>query len=476
MPMTTDDAIAIYHTGQELVVALLLKFSAENDALKLRIQQLENQAAKDSHNSNKPPATDGFKKNKTKTLRTASSRRVGGQQGHNGQTLQQVEHPDHKIVHRVAGNCACGFSLTDIEATAYEARQVFDLPPIKIEVTEHRAEIKACPQCGKQYQAHFPDHVTKTVQYGNRVKAFSVYLMNYQFIPYERTQQFFRDIFSLPLSQGTLVNFNKYCYHRLQDTEQFIKQHITTANVAHFDESGLYVNGTRHWLHVASTSELTYYACHAKRGQLAMQDIGILPNFNGTAVHDHLKSYFTFSCKHGLCNAHHLRELKYVAEQYQQSWAQDMAKLLCEIKNNVALEKIQRNCLDDNLLKNYKQHYEIILDAAAKANPPPQQTIENRKRGRSKQTEPKNLLDRLRDYAHETLAFMDDFNVPFDNNLAERDVRMIKVQQKISGTFRSELGAKYFCRIRGYIATVKKQNLNVLDAIEAGFLNALVIS
>lgn len=335
--MTRAEALAIYHTGQESVVELLLQFSAENEALKLRIQQLENQAAKDSHNSHKPPATDGFKKNKTKTLRNSSSRRVGGQHGHNGQTLKKVAHPDHKIVHRVTGNCACGFSLQNLEPTAYEARQVFDLPVIKVEITEHRAEIKQCPHCGKQHKAQFPDHVTKPAQYGNRVKAFSVYLMNYQFIPYERTQEFFNDIFSLPISQGTLVNFNKYCYNRLQDTEEFIKQQIITANVAHFDESGLYVNGKRHWLHVASTTDFTYYASHEQRGQIAMQDIGILPNFNGTAVHDHWKSYFIFSCQHGLCNAHHLRELTYIAEQYQQSWAQDLAKLLNEIKDKVEI-------------------------------------------------------------------------------------------------------------------------------------------
>lgn len=474
--MTRAEAIAIYHTGQESVVQLLLKISAENEALTLRIQQLENRAAKDSHNSHQPPASDGFKKNKTKTLRTSSSRRVGGQQGHNGQTLTKVAHPHHKIEHRVRGNCACGFSLQDIEATAYETRQVFDLPVIKVEVTEHRAEIKQCPQCGKHHKAQFPDHVTQPVQYGDRVKAVSVYLMNYQFIPYERTQEFFNDIFSLPISQGTLVNFNKYCYQQLQDSEAFIKQQIITAPVAHFDESGLYVNGKRQWLHVASTMDFTYYASHEQRGQQAMRDIAILPQFNGTAVHDHWKSYFTFSCHHGLCNAHHLRELTYVAEQYQQSWAQDMAKLLYEIKNKVEIEKINHDGLDDKLLKDYKQQYETILEAAAKANPPPQQKNDNKKRGKPKQTEPKNLLDRLRDYAHETLAFMYDFNVPFDNNLAERDVRMIKVQQKISGTFRSQWGAKYFCRIRGYISTAKKQNLNVLDAIEASFLKVPVIA
>jgi len=474
--MTRAEAIAIYHTGQESVVQLLLKISAENEALKLRIQQLENQAAKDSHNSHKPPATDGLKKNKTKTRRTSSSRRVGGQPGHQGQTLKKVAHPDHKIEHRVTGHCGCGCSLQHIEATAYEARQVFDLPVIKVEVTEHRAEIKQCPHCGKQHKAQFPDHVTKPVQYGNRVKAFSVYLMNYQFIPYERTQEFFNDIFSLPISQGTLANFNKYCYQQLQDTEAFIKQQIMAANVAHFDESGLYVNGKRNWLHVASTTDFTYYASHEKRGQQAMQDIGILPEFNGTAVHDHWKSYFTFSCHHGLCNSHHLRELTYVAEQYQQSWAQDMAELLIEIKDKVEIEKIYHDCLDDKLLRQYQEKYQIILDAAAKANPPPQQKNEHKKRGKPKQSEPKNLLDRLRDYADETLAFMYDFNVPFDNNLAERDVRMIKVQQKISGTFRSEWGAKYFCRIRGYISTVKKQNLNVLDAIEASFLKVRAIA
>ena len=473
--MTRAEAIAIYHTGQESVVELLLQFSAENEALKLRIQQLENQAAKNSHNSHQPPASDGFKKNKTKTLRNSSSRRVGGQPGHQGQTLKKVELPDHKIVHRVDGNCACGFCLKDIEAAAYEARQVFDLPVIKVEVTEHRSEIKQCPQCGKQHKAQFPDHVTKPVQYGNRVKAFSVYLMNYQFIPYERTQQFFNDIFALAISQGTLANFNKYGYQQLQDIEAFIKQQIIAANVAHFDESGLYVNGKRQWLHVASTTDFTYYASHEKRGQIAMQDIGILPQFNGTAIHDHWKSYFTFSCHHGLCNAHHLRELTYVAEQYLQSWAQDLAELLIEIKNKVEIEKIYHDCLDDKLLKDYNQQYETILDEAAKANPPPQQKIEPKKRGKPKQTEPKNLLDRLRDYADETLAFMYDFNIPFDNNRAERDVRMIKVQQKISGTFRSKLGAKYFCRIRGYISTVKKQNLNVIDAIEASFLGVRVL-
>ncbi len=473
--MTKEQAIAIYKQGQDSVVELLLKLSVENEALKTRVQQLENQSAKDSHNSSKPPSSDGLKKEKTKSLRTPTSRRVGGQQGHKGQTLKKVENPDHKIIHRVDGNCNCGFSLQHIPPTNYETRQVFDIPPIKVEVTEHRAEIKDCPNCGKQHKALFPNHVSNVVQYGNRVKAFSVYLMNYQLIPYQRTQEFFNDIFSLPLSQGTLVNFNKYCYNQLQGTETFIKQQIITAAVAHFDESGLYVNANRNWLHAACTEDVTYYACHEKRGKKAMQDIGILPDFLGTAVHDHWKSYFSFPSKHGLCNSHHLRELTYIDERYQQSWANNMAKLLCEIKNKVAVEKTHRNCLDDKTLKDYQDRYEKILDAAEKANPPPQPKTKKRKRGRPKQTEPKNLLDRMRDYARETLAFMYDFDVPFDNNLAERDVRMIKVQQKISGTFRSDFGAKYFCRNRSYISTAKKQKFNVLEAIVACFLNQPVI-
>lgn len=469
--MTKDEAIAIYNTGQQFVVEQLLNLTAENDALKRRLQLLENQHAKDSHNSSKPPSSDGFKKKKTTNLRNSTSRCVGGQKGHNGQTLKRAENPDHKIIHRVDGKCTCGFSLKDVESQTYEARQVFDIPPIKIEVSEHRVEIKDCPSCGKQHKAQFPDDVTKVVQYGNRAKAFSVYLMNYQFIPYERTQEFFYDIFSLPISQGTLVNFNKYCYNLLEQTEIFIKEQIRQSDVVHVDESGLYVNAHRQWLHVHSTQDFTYYASHEKRGQQAMQDIGILPDFKGTAVHDHWKSYFNYSCNHALCNAHHLRELKYIAEQYQQSWAQDMAKLLCDIKDKVDREKIHSYCLDDILLQDYKEQYEKILSEAEKANPPPQQKTKHRNRGRPKQSEPKNLLDRLRNYAHATLAFMYDFNVPFDNNLAERDVRMIKVQQKISGTFRSDLGAKYFCRIRGYISTVKKQKINVLDAIERCFIN-----
>jgi transposase len=229
-------------------------------------------------------------------------------------------------------------------------------------------------------------------------------------------------------------------------------------------------------LHSHSTEKFTYYDYHKKRGKEAMQDIGILPDFNGTAVHDHWKSYFTYPCKHGLCNSHHLRELKYVSEQYQQSWTQDMTSLLCEIKNKVEIEKAHRDRLDEKMLHEYEKRYNEILIEGERANPPPAINIEKRKRGKPKQSEPKNLLDRLKDFSRETLAFMYDFNVPFDNNLAERDVRMIKLQQKISGTFRSELGAKYFCRIRSFISTAKKQDLNVLCSIFDALANVPVLS
>jgi transposase len=474
--MTKDEAIVIYQAGQKSAVAVILKLATENELLTERLQQLENQLAKDSHNSSKPPSSDGFNKQKTQSLRRSTSRQTGGQKGHPGQTLKKVDKPNHVIVHRVTGDCCCGASLTNQQVDDYEARQVFDLPPIIIEVTEHRAEIKTCACCGRRHKAQFPEAVTKVTQYGNRVKALAIYLMNYQFIPYERTQEFFNDIFFLPISQGTLLNFNKSCYHLLEATSNLIKEQIKQSDVVHFDESGLYVTAIRHWLHSHSTEDFTYYDYHKQRGTKAMQDIGILPDFKGTAVHDHWKSYFTYPCKHGLCNSHHLRELKYISEQYQQSWAQDMISLLCEIKNKVEIEKAYRYRLDEKILHEYEKRYGEILIEGEKANPPPPINNKNKKRGKPKQSEPKNLLDRLKHFSTATLAFMYDFNVPFDNNLAERDVRMIKVQQKISGTFRSELGAKYFCRIRGFISTARKQKLKVLSSIFDALSNVPVFT
>jgi len=294
--------------------------------------------------------------------------------------------------------------------------------------------------------------------------------MNYQHLPYERTCEAIEDFFHHRLSPGTLFNFNKVCYENLQETEEMIKEKLISSPVIHNDETGSKVNEDLFWLHTTGTETLTHYACHPRRGREAMDDIGILPLFKGTSQHDFWQSYMTYdNCKHALCGAHHLRDLEYIRERYAQPWAQEMKKLLCEIKETVDLEREKSDCLDTHTIRDFEGRYQEILVSGYMANPPPKQKAKKRKRGRVKQSEPLNLLDRFRDFPRETLAFMYDFTVPFDNNLAERDIRMMKLHQKISGTFRSIQGAHMFCRIRGYLSTVKKQNFNILQAINSVF-------
>lgn len=470
MPLSQEEARKIYQLGEEAVVDLLVCLSEEVAALEFRIHQLENQLAKDSHNSHKPPSTDGFKRVKrTRSLRTKSTRKPGGQKGHKGHHLKMVDKADHVQYCHTPDNCHCGRSLKHKKPQRYERRQVYDLPEIKMEVTEYRAEVKLC-DCGAIHIASFPEGVDNPVQYGPRIKSQAVYLMNYQHLPYDRTCEAIQDLFNHKLSPGTLFNFNKACYENLQQTEEIIKEQLISSTIIHNDETGMKVNKELFWMHTTGTEYLTYYACHPKRGKEAMDDIGILPVFKGISQHDFWKSYLKYdNCKHALCGAHHLRDLEYIYERYEQSWAKAMKKLLCEIKEKVDSVKEHCNHLDEKMISKFQRQYQKILNAGYRANPPPEEQKQKRKRGRPKKSEPLNLLDRFRDYPTEVLAFMYDSNVPFDNNLAERDIRMMKLQQKISGTFRSIQGAHIFCRIRGYLSTVKKQNLNILQAIISAF-------
>ena len=307
------------------------------------------------------------------------------------------------------------------------------------------------------------------MQYGPNLKAIAVYLSQYQLLPYERTSELFFDLFGVNLSQATLVNANQSCSKILGPLAEKIKQQIIVSGVVHFDETGLYIDGKRHWLHVASTQNLTYYGAHPKRGDEATTEIGILPHFQGTAIHDFWKSYFKYHCRHALCNAHHLRELTAIYELDKQQWPKDLIDLLLEIKKAVSQQKAYSDMLDPVQLQNYEERYDRIIAQGLAENPPPILLDKVGKRGKAKQTKAKNLLDRLQQHRPEVLAFMDDFQVPFDNNQAERDIRMIKVKQKISGTFRSQEGANTFCRIRSYISTVKKNSISVIDAIKAAF-------
>ena len=368
-------------------------------------------------------------------------------------------------------NCQeCGHSLEQSPVSGHRSRQVIDLPPLNLEVTEHQVELKECSHCKCQNEAVFPAEAKTSVQYGSRIKSLLVYLNQYQLLPYERTVQLAEDLFSHTISQGTLYAWNTACFQNLESTEKRIRQAILASPVVHFDETGIRKQGKLHWLHTASTEQLTFYGLHARRGQEAMLDLGILEHYAGCAVHDHWKSYFTFSCDHSLCNAHHLRELTYLAEQEKQDWAKPMIALLLEAKK--ASESMPENCLaEDSLeLESILLRYDgLIQEGLAQNLPSPEEKPKKKKRGRPKQSKAKNLLDRLRDFKNQVLAFLVHPRVPFDNNQGERDIRMAKLKQKISGCFRGQDGGEIFSRIRGYVSTLRKNNLNILEGIQSAF-------
>jgi len=438
--------------------------------LTARIQDLEDQLAKHSGNSGKPPSSDGLKKKPApKSLREKGQRRTGGQPGHAGHTLEMVSEPAHIEVHRLAHCPQCDHDLSAAQVLDVERRQVFDVPPVVIEVTEHQVPVVCGPNCQARVKAAFPAGVTQSVQYGERLKAQAVYLTGYQLLPVVRTCEVLEDLYGHRPSEALVLSATEALHEQLDPALSAIRAQIVQAEVVHADESGLRVEGTLHWLHVLSTQRLTHYAVHPKRGQVAMRDIGLLDECQGRAIHDALAAYFQFdNCAHALCNAHHLRELRFVTEQYQQTWADDLAQLLLDIKAEVA-QTVDAMTLPPDRLAYYETRLDTLLQAGFDANPSPV-TPSSHKRGRQKQSPPKNLLDRLSKYKTETLAFMRDFRVPFDNNLAERDLRMIKVKQKISGTFRTRSGAALFCDIRSYISTVRKQGENVLSALHDALL------
>jgi transposase len=430
-----------------------------------QIQELRDQLAKDSHNSGKPPSSDGLKKLKTRSLRRKGEHPYGGQPGHKGDTLKQVAEPDHIETHPVTACPHCETDLGDIEPHDHERRQIFDVPPVHLEVTEHQAEIKHCPGCGQVVKGEFPEHVTQPTQYGPRVKAQASYLNNYHFIPLARTEELLSDFYGQAPSEAVIIATNRQLVEQTTASLESIQEQIIDAEVANFDESGLRVAGKLHWLHVASTETLTHYHVDRKRGQVGMQSGGILPKFRGNAVHDHWKSYLKFEqCQHSFCNAHHLRELQFITEQYQQSWAEELAHLLRKILAEVDATPAPMMSLPSDRLAHYEAQYDQLIAKGLAANPPPD-VSPLKKRGRPKQSAPKNLLDRLLTHKSGVLAFMYDFRIPFDNNLAERDVRMVKVKQKVSGTFRTQQGADTFCSIRSYISSARKQQHNAIDAM-----------
>jgi transposase len=458
-------------TEPETIVDLLLFLIDENTKLKKRVKHLEDQLNQNSRNSSKPPSSDGFNRPNPQSLRGKSDKKSGGQPGHKGHRLEMKDDPDHTMTYSVTSCKKCGHSLENIAAQSFQRRQVYDLL-VKVECTEHRAESTCCPDCNHANQAVFPNDVPYPVQYGNGIKAFASYCSVYQLLPSDRICELFYDLTGHRLSEGTLYNTNEKLHEHLSSYETQVKQHLLESPVLHHDESGLRVLSKNHWLHSASTHEATFYTVHEKRGKLGMDDAGILPLYRGTSVHDGWSSYWAFiDCRHALCNIHHIRELQAIIENDGQPWAKAMKDLLQAIHQSV--ERQRRNgmsALSAKQLTEYDVKYEIIIQQSYTENPlPPPPFLEEKKRGRIKKSKARNLLERLDKNRDAVLLFMRDFNVPFTNNQAEQDVRMIKVQQKISGTFRTMKGAQIFCRIRGYISTLKKQSLPVMEHIRGAF-------
>jgi transposase len=460
-----QDEKALHELDKTSLVVNILELRELVMQQSARIQELEDQLARNSGNSGQPPSSDGLKKKPApQSLRQKGQRRTGGQPGHQGHTLEGVSEPEHIEVHRWANCPYCQQDLSEAPVLEVERRQVFDVPLVLIEVTEHQVPVLCCPNCQKRVQAAFPADVAQPVQYGERLKAQAVYLNSYQLLPIARICELFNDVYGHRPSEAFVVSASQSLHEQLTPALDAIRAQITQADVIHADESGLRVQGKLNWLHVLATPYLTHYGVHAKRGQAAMRAIGLLADCRGRAVHDALAAYFQFdNCSHALCNAHHLRELRFVTEQYQQAWAGEMARLLLDIKAEVGHTDDARTLPPDRLA-HFEACYDALLQAGLQANPPPAAPLP-KTRGRTKQSPPKNLVDRLTKYKAETLAFMHDFRVPFDNNLAERDLRMIKVKQKVSGTFRTRCGAQVFCDIRSYISTVRKQGVNVLQAL-----------
>ena len=411
-----------------------------------------------SRNSSKPPSIDP---NRKKTSRKTSGKKKGAQKGHKGTTLTKVDDPD--VVEKL---CIDQHALPkgNYKHVGYESRQVFDIQ-ISRTVTEYRAEILE-DESGNRFVAPFPAGITQAAQYGSGVKAHAVYMSQFQLLPYGRITDYFAEQMGFPLSAGTIFNFNQSAYESLDVFDALAKQKLTEASMAHADETGINIDGKRRWLHCFSNDLWTMLFPHEKRGSDAMEDLGILPNFTGTLCHDHWKPYYKYDCQHALCNAHHLRELTCAFEQYKQQWAKQLQELLEEI-NIKMLEA--GGTLSAKHQDAYRKKYRKILREADSECPLPKDKRKKGQRGRMKKTKPRNLLERLRDYENDTLRFMSSEEVPFTNNQGERDIRMTKVQQKISGCFRSMDGAKIFCRVRSYLSTCKKHDISATTALSLLF-------
>ncbi len=463
--------------GDAVIAALQAEITvlrAENSALTKRLTELERRLGLNSSNSGKPPSSDGLKKPpRVSSLREPSGKKTGGQKGHPGTTLCRVEKPDATIEHYPEACAACGEPLTTAMASGHVSRQVFDLPePRPLLVTEHRAYCCRCAACGTQTRAAFPEGVAAPAQYGKRIGAFVLYLLHYQLLPEKRLAELMAHLFGVHLVTATIARISQDCAGRFQGFADAVRDHVAAAPVKHMDETGFRIGGKTQWLHIASTIWLTFYRVSPRRGSL-------LAHVTGIVVHDHWKPYYTLKgVLHALCNAHHLRELKALVEIEKEDWAHKMQRLLRRACHATNLARERGVALKPGLIGLIERRYDLILAQGFvfhEAQPTliPAE-VKATRRGRRPRRVGHNLLLRLSTRKRDVLRFLIDPLVPFTNNLAERDGRMMKLRQKISGGFRSEQGANEFAVIRSLLSTARKQGWDMLMALtsEPGHLIA----
>lgn len=436
------------------------------EILLLAVTLMSGRLGKNSRNSSKPPSSDP---NRDKKSKPKSGKKAGGQNGHKGKTLEPFESPDEIEVIKIdqrslpQGKYTCG---------GIERRQVVDIE-IKRVIKEYQVEVLINDE-GVRFAAPFPAGITHPVQYGTQVKAHAVYMSQYQLIPYKRIEEYFSDQLGIPISRGSIFNFNMQASNLVKSSgaEEIIQSKLIKTDCLHVDETGINIGGVRHWLHSAGDLNWTFFYPHKKRGKEAMDEMKILPEFGAVLCHDHWKPYYKYdNCLHSLCNAHHIRELEYAWEKDNQKWAKQMQELLITIKdktNEVGGE------LSPNQIRYYTKKYRERLRQAELECPPPDTSLRvEGQKGKQKRSKSRNLLERLRDYEQDVLRFMGSSHVPFTNNRGENDIRMTKVQQKISGCFRSMDGAKMFCRIRGYLSSCRKQGVSATHSLTTLFSGEL---
>jgi len=427
----------------------------ENALLKAENAELMSRLNSNSKNSSRPPSSDGYKKKPALPKKVKGKQ--GGQKGHKGRTLQQVEHPD-RTVKCNPGQCDCGHEFLNDELVLSETRQVFDFPQPRLEVTEYQIQKGKCPVCGEWHKGTAPEGINAPVQYGNGVKAYAV-LLNVHFkLPFKKIQLLFGDLFGYAINESTVYSAGRQCYQKLEESEEIIKSKITGSDVAHADETGVRVQGKLHWLHTTSSLLFTYLFMHEKRGALALtSEKSILNKITGWLVHDCWSSYFNFDkIKHAICGAHILRELEGLVESGQSKWAKVFKAFLMSVYEMPFKERVKRR-------QQIEARYILICNMGEKSEPPPKKTPG--KRGRYKRTKGRNLVERLIREKDAVLAFAFNKEVPFTNNLAERDIRPAKVKQKISNCFRTFTGAEIYARIEGFVSTARKQNRDVFSEL-----------